>query len=129
MIHSTAKDLPIASAGPRDLLSRAWARAVWALAGVAVIAGFFAEAWRPAFWFLGFGMSGVLCVANAVRSKRFHCAFTGPLLLVGAALTVTRALGLHTLGWMAIGVGVVLGFSVPVMFEIVSGRKRIGRCC
>jgi mercuric ion transport protein len=41
----------------------------------------------------GFVLAGGLCVVNAVSCRRVHCAFTGPLYLVAAALFLARAAG------------------------------------
>jgi hypothetical protein len=96
---------------------------------VAVVLGFLLQAVRPIAWTVGFGASGTLCVVNAIRSKRFHCAFTGPLFLLGAALTIARASGLLTVSWMVIGWGVVTGVLGFLVIEMVTGKRRIGRCC
>jgi hypothetical protein len=118
-----------ATSGDRDLGSRRWAVLVWAVCVVVVVAGVVLKPMRPWAWTGGFGVSGALCVANAVRSGRLHCVFTGPILLIGAVLTVARAMGWLTVGWRAIGGGVLVAVVVALAFEVVSGKKRIGSCC
>lgn len=118
-----------AARGERDLVSRTWARAVWVSGAVAVVAGFLYEPLRPLAWSAAFGVSGVLCVANALRSGRFHCAFTGPIFLVGAVVTFARAIGVLTLGWTTIGGAVVIGVVIAWVVEIASGKRRLGKCC
>jgi len=61
----------------------------------------------------GFAMAGGLCVANAVSCHRVHCAFTGPLYLVAAALFLARAAGWHAPAALIIAgaiAGTVLAF-------------------
>lgn len=43
---------------------------------------------------VGFAAAGLLCVGNAMHCRRVHCAFTGPLYLIAAALFVARLAGL-----------------------------------
>ena len=89
----------------RDLLSRPWALCVWGLAAMGTGAGFLSDSMRPLVWTISFGVAGVLCVTNAIRSKRFHCAFTGPILIIGAALTLTKSIGLLSVGWTTLEIG------------------------
>jgi hypothetical protein len=113
----------------RDLAARPWAVSVWALGVVLIALGFLVEPLRGVVWTAGFGASGTLCLFNAVRSKRFHCAFTGPFFLVGAALTIARAIGLVDLSWTLIGWGVVGSVVAVVGVELLTGKRRIGKCC
>ena len=115
---------------PRDLVSRPWARATWCgLALVAVLGALISDA-RPVLWVVAFGASGIMCVANAVRSRRFHCMYTGPIYLAGAVATVLRAAGVLSLSWAWIGGGVLLGVSAALAWE--RGRRDLSstnRCC
>ena len=91
----------------------------------AVAVGFAYEPARPAMWAGGFGISGALCVTNALRSGRFHCAFTGPIFLIGSALAAARKCGLSlSLGWMAIGAGVMSAVIVALVVEGVTGSAQ-----
>lgn len=119
----------LAAGSDRDLAARPWAVVGWILGAAVIALGFWSESLRPIAWTVGFGASGILCTVNAFRSRRFHCAFTGPLFLVGALLTVARAIGWITFSWNLIGwtvVASVLGF---VIIEVVSGKRRLGGCC
>lgn len=42
----------------------------------------------------GLAVAGGLCVGNAMHCRRVHCAFTGPLYLLAAALFAGRLAGL-----------------------------------
>jgi hypothetical protein len=117
-------------AAARDLVSRPWARATWcALALVAVI-GFVVPQLRPVLWIVAFGASGLMCVANAIRSRRFHCMYTGPIYLAGAVATVLRAAGLISLSWMWIGGGVSVGVVGALIWERArNDSAAASRCC
>jgi len=61
----------------------------------------------------GFAGAGGLCVGNAARCRRVHCAVTGPLYLVAAVLFLLRGGGAVVPGgWIVAGaaVGTVLAF-------------------
>lgn len=61
----------------------------------------------------GFAVAGVLCVANAIHCRRVHCAVTGPLYLMAAALFLARTAGWHLPGgWIIAGTigGTALAF-------------------
>lgn len=119
-----------AGGNARDLGARPWAVAVWGLAVVGSLAGFFWAGARPLLWSAAFGVSGILCVANALRSRRLHCLFTGPIFLGGTALVVLRWAGYLALGWSWIGGGVLGLVGAALLLESVLGKNRIGgRCC
>ena len=119
----------LAAGSNRDLVARPWAILGWLLGAAGVALGFWYESLRPIAWTAAFGASGVLCTVNALRSRRFHCAFTGPLFLIGALLTLARAIGWITISWNLIGWGVVASVLGFVLVEVASGRRRIGGCC
>lgn len=61
----------------------------------------------------GFTVAGTLCLGNAIRCRRVHCAFTGPLYLVAAGLFLARAGGWGIPGsWIVAGAiaGTVMAF-------------------
>lgn len=112
----------------RDLVSRPWARAVWyGLALVAVIGVFIADH-RALLWIVSFGASGLLCSANAVRARRFHCMYTGPIFLAGALATALRAAGVISLSWTVIGAGVFLGVVGALAWERARNTSS-NHCC
>ena len=55
----------------------------------------------------GFAVAGALCVGNALRCQRAHCAITGPLYLVAALLFLTRAGGVSVPASLIVVVAVV----------------------
>jgi hypothetical protein len=110
-----------------DLGSRRWAVAIWALGLAAAAIGFFWEAGRAPLWLLAFGTSGALCTLNGIRSRRFHCLFTGPIFLTGATLVGLRWAGhLGSWSWNGIGLGVLGAVAAAVLLEL--GVKGSGRC-
>ena len=100
-----------------DLVSRPWARAVWYGLGLLAIVGIFDAEHRALLWTLAFGASGILCAANVVRSRRFHCMYTGPIYLAGALATVLRGVGSISLSWAWIGSGVFFGVVGALVWE------------
>ncbi len=66
---------------PADLGGLPWARLVWGIGVLVILAGFIWEIGRPVLWTAAFGSSGALCLANAIRARRFHCVITGPIFL------------------------------------------------
>jgi mercuric ion transport protein len=57
----------------------------------------------------GFAVAGTLCVGNAIHCRRLHCAVTGPLYLLAAALFGARAAGVAIPSGWIIG-GTAVGF-------------------
>lgn len=114
--------------GPRDLGARHWARGVWAVGAILIAIGFVWDAGRAPSWAVAFGTSGVLCVANAIRSRRFHCMLTGPIFLVGAVLVTLRALHAIALSWSSIGGGVVGAVVATLVLEMAVCKKS-STCC
>lgn len=85
---------------------------------------------RGVIWALAFGTMGLGCVRNALRCRRVHCYFTGPLFLALAGLALlygTSVLDLGSNGWTWIG-GVALGGGVglTVLPERLWGRYAAG---
>ncbi len=114
----------------RDLVSRPWARAAWLALALLAVVGIFVPALRAPLWITAFGVSGLLCVANAIRSRRFHCKYTGPIFLVGAAATGVRAVGLVPMPWSLIGAGVSLGVAGAIVWERARHDASTShRCC
>jgi hypothetical protein len=100
---------------------------IWALGFVLTLLGFVAGSLRPSLWMLAFTASGVLCVANAVRARRFHCMFTGPVFLLGAVAVGMRWIGLLLGDWNWIGAGVLSLVGGALVIEILV--KRNGDAC
>jgi len=63
------------------------------------------------------GVSGALCVVNAIRAGRFHCMFPGPIFLAGAGRTVLRARSAVDLRWNWIDGGVVAAVAAALVVE------------
>lgn len=110
------------AADQRDLTGRKIERFVfWQLPLIVFIAGSFGgTVWHTILWTTALTVAGAGCVANAARCGRLHCYFTGPFLLLGAAVTLTYGLGVLPLGparWGAIGLILAVGscflFCVP----------------
>jgi len=81
---------------------------------------------RGLMWTLAFATMGFGCVRNALRCRRLHCYFTGPLFLGLAALsrlhgTGTFDLGLNGWGWIG-GIALVGGIGLTVLPERVWER-------
>lgn len=67
---------------------------------------------RGALWAAAFATMGGGCARNALRCRRLHCYFTGPLFLALAALSLlhgTGAVGLGSNGWGWIGASALIG--------------------
>ncbi len=119
-----------AVAAARDLVSRPWARATWIGLALVAVLGIFVDDLRAVLWMVAFGISGLMCVTNAIRSRRWHCMFTGPIYLAGAAAAVLRALGLISLSWTWIGTGVFVGVVGALVWERVRRDPASAtRCC
>ena len=118
-----------ATVASRDLVARPWARAVWCALGLLAGAGVFVPALRTVLWVTSFGGSGLLCLVNVVRSRRFHCMYTGPIYLAGATLTVLRAAGVIDVSWAWIGGAVFVGVVGALAWERRRGPSSAPRCC
>lgn len=113
----------------RDLVSHPWARATWiALALVAGLGVFVADL-RAVLWVVAFGISGLMCVTNAIRSGRWHCMYTGPIYLGGAVASVLRGLGLISFSWIWIGAVVFVGVLGTLVWERVRHDSASANCC
>lgn len=110
----------------RDLVCTGWSCAVWCLCGVAFVAGFSMERWRPILWILSLSISGTLCLVNAARCHRLHCYITGPVCLLGALLTALNAARVTRVPWMWIGWGVVIGVAAGFIAEMLGGKYARG---
>lgn len=72
---------------------------LWGLpSGAMLAAGFLGPMPRTIIWTVVLLWMGGACVANARRCHRTHCRFTGPFLILMAALVVGYAVGLLPLG-------------------------------
>ncbi len=72
----------------------------------------------------GLAVAGALCVGNALRCHRTHCAVTGPLYLGCAALFVARASGLGVPAGVIV-LGAVVGTVIAFVPEW-SGARYLG---
>lgn len=76
-------------------------------------------------WTVALAWMGLGCVLNARRCHRRHCYFSGPILLVGAAVVALLGLGVLSLGPNGLGLalrattGLVLLSFLP---ELIWGR-------
>lgn len=72
---------------------------LWGLpSGAILAAGFLGPMPRTIIWTVMLLLMGGACIANARRCSRTHCRFTGPFLILMAALVVGYAVGLLSLG-------------------------------
>src|SRR5882757_3998958 len=72
---------------------------LWGLpSGAILAAAFLGPIPRTIIWTVMLLWMGGACVANARRCNRTHCRFTGPFLILMAALVVGYAVGLLPLG-------------------------------
>jgi hypothetical protein len=111
----------------RDLVTRPWARGLWCGLGLLAFAGFFQTQAQALLWIVSFGVSGALCIVNAVRSGRFHCAYTGPIFLTGALATALRAAGVIGVPSAWIGGAVYLAVGGALTWERWRGAGP--QCC
>jgi hypothetical protein len=88
---------------------------IWGLPTAIVIAsGNLAPMLRGTVWTLMLLWMGAACIANARRCARTHCRFTGPFLLLMAALVAGYASGLLPLGpngWNILSGLILFGFA------------------
>jgi hypothetical protein len=117
------------AAASRDLVASPWARGIWYGLAFLALVGVRVHDLRPIIWTTSFGGSGLLCLVNVVRSRRFHCMYTGPIFLAGAAATVLRAAGAVALPWSWIGGSVFVGVVGALAWERLRGAPRGQRCC
>ena len=67
---------------------------------------------RAVGWTAGLLWLAAMCFWNFARSRRLHCAFTGPFFLLMAALTALAGLGAVPFGaeaWSILGDAIALG--------------------
>ncbi len=118
------------TAPARDLLSnRRTTILVYVLPTVAIVAtslGGVPETVVAVVWTLAFAVMGIACVVNAVRCGRVHCYFTGPFLILIAAVALLHGLRIVPLGpkgwqWLSLVAiaGTMLLLTVP---ERIWGR-------
>src|SRR5713226_6596923 len=93
-----------------DLLQDRRVSWLWPAAFIGVGTGWLVipDPWGALLAAAGFALAGGLCVGNALRCRRMHCAITGPLYLVAALLFLARADGLHLPASLIVG-GAVFG--------------------
>lgn len=116
---------------PNDLSGRAGSfLAIWVASIVIAVALSLASvpAWiSTAGWTLAFVWMGGACLLNARRCGRLHCYFSGPILLLGAALIALIGFDVIALG--AIGAPAVVATTLALsgltyLLELVWGRYR-----
>ena len=81
---------------------------------------------RGGLWAGAFATMGLGCIRNALRCRRLHCYFTGPLFLALAALSLLHGTGGFSLGsnawsWLG-GSALIGGVGVPVLMERLWGK-------
>lgn len=81
---------------------------------------------RGAIWTLMLLFMGGACLANARRCHRTHCRYTGPFLILMAALVGLYTLGLLSLGRNAWGLLAALAFGGSAILCCLS-ESRFGR--
>ena len=77
-------------------------------------------------WPLAFLVMGIACLLNALKCRRVHCWFTGPLFLALGVGSLLHGLGILPLGpegwtrmWWTFGIGTAILYFVP---EWIWGR-------
>lgn len=106
---------------------------VWKLPAAALVASALLDLSAPArglIWTAAFVTMGLACVRNALRCRRLHCYFTGPLFLALAALSLLHGsgaldLGPNGWGWIG-GLALVGGIGLTVLPERLGGRYARG---
>jgi hypothetical protein len=103
---------PISTQRDKDMLRSGWR--AWLIWGVPwtliIVAQFAGNTVHTVLWTLGFGATGIVCIANARRCGRRHCLYTGPLYLLAALASLLYGLHLLPLGindW-----GWIMGFAL-----------------
>ena len=92
---------------------------LWAFPLCLAVAGLVMPAWRQILWPLAFFWAGGLCLGNALRCRRVHCTFTGPLYLLAGLIAVGKASGWLSLGWAWLWIVAVLGTVISFIPERV----------
>jgi hypothetical protein len=108
---------------------------LWGLPSGAILAARFLEPMpRTIIWTVMLLWRGGACVANARRCHRTHCRFTGPYLILMAALVIGYAAGLLPLGpygWALLAVAIFVGSAIlwwgseRVLGVFTVGRKSL----
>lgn len=102
---------------------------VWKLPAAALVASALLDLTAPVrgvVWAVAFATMGLGCVRNALRCRRLHCYFTGPLFLALAGLallhgTGTFDLGRNGWGWVG-GLALAGGVGLTVLPERIWGK-------
>jgi hypothetical protein len=61
-------------------------------------------------------------VVNAARCGRLHCHITGPLFLLGSALTILNAVGIVAISWNLLGIAILAGVALAYAPELIVGK-------
>ncbi len=60
------------------------------------------------------------CLANWLRNRTFHCAITGPLLLIGGVISLLSGVGIIHVNtrwvWPFVSIGVVIAFLLEWLY-------------
>ncbi|MGH8372036.1 MAG: hypothetical protein ACRETO_04805 [Gammaproteobacteria bacterium] len=109
-------NVPISPQRDKDMLRSGWR--AWFIWGVPwtliIVAQFAGNTVHTILWTLGFGATGIICIANARRCGRRHCLYTGPLYLLAALASLLY--GLHLLPLGINGWGWIMGFALAGTF-------------
>ena len=100
---------------------------IWGLPATVMVASAGLVSWlRGVVWILMLLFMGGACFANARRCHRTHCYFTGPFLVLMAALVALYTLGLMPLGsngWGALASITIAGTAILCcVTERIRGR-------
>jgi hypothetical protein len=102
---------------------------IWGLpAAIMAASSVLAPAERGIVWTLMLAVMGGACLVNARRCNRTHCRYTGPFLILTAALVALYTLGLLPLGSNAWGLLASIAFGGSAILccasESLWGRYR-----
>lgn len=105
-----------------DMVGSRIAWLVWRVPLALFVLGAFWPVGRVWLWVPALVVAGVACLANAARCSRLHCYVTGPLYLLGAAVTALTALGYVPVTYRQIAIAMFVGTLLAYVPECVRGK-------
>jgi len=95
---------------------------LWGLPILLLASAFLWPQARGILWSIAFLWIGGACLANALRCRRAHCYFMGPLFMILGLLSILNATGIASIPWKFVGWAAGLGAFLSFLPEWM-GKK------